>query len=101
MAEVSTIWERHLQSGLLGLLSFATIAMATATIQAKEDIAVVRANVANIQEQFTAKMGDRWTGADHRGYASFDALRAENLRKDVERNTERLKELTSRMDGND
>lgn len=90
-----------MQSGLLGLLSIASIAMATATIQAKEDIAVVKNDVRYMQSQFDTKMGDRWTASDHRAYSAFDALRHDNIRKDVERNAQQIKELEERFGGTD
>ena len=95
------IWERHLQSGLLGLLSIASVAMAGAAITAQEDIAVVKNDVRYIQERLSSKMDDRWTGSDHRAYSEFDALRANNISKDIERNAQRIKELEERLDGND
>ena len=75
--------------------------MATATISAKEDIAVVKNDVRYIQAQFSSKMGDRWTGADHRAYSAYDALRAENIRKDVERNAQHIKDIEERLGGSD
>ena len=101
MAEGTSVWERHLQSGLLGLLSVASVAIAAATITATGDIAVMKNDVQYIQGQLDTRMNDRWTGADHRAYSDFDALRVENIRKDVERNTQRVKELEARFNGSD
>ena len=101
MAEGTSVWERHLQSGLLGLLSVASIAIASATIQAREDIAVVKSDVRYIQISIGDKMADRWTASDHRAYSEFDTLRVENLRKDIERNTSRIKGLEDSIGGSD
>ena len=91
-----TAWERHLQSGLLGLLSVASIAMAGAAITAQEDIAVVKNDVRYIQEQIS--QDDRWTGADHRAYSQFDALRSQNMARDIARNADKIKELEELFD---
>lgn len=98
---IPVLWERHLQSGLLALLSIASVAITTATISAGEDIAVVKNDLQYIQGQLDIRMGDRWTASDHRAYAEFDALRAENVRKDVERIAQLIKELEARFDGTD
>ena len=98
---IPVLWERHLQSGMLGLLAIATVAMATASITAKEDIAVVKNDVRYIQSQLTTNLSNQWTAADQRAYRAYDALRAESIRKDVERNTQRIKEIEDSHGGSD
>lgn len=101
MADGPQTWERHLQSALLALLSVASIAIATTTIQARQDIAVVKSDVRYIQLSIGDKMADRWTATDHRAYSAFDALRANNLSDDIDRNTRRIKDIEDRFDGTD
>jgi len=94
-------WERHLQSWLLGLLTLAVMGFGASTISAARDIAVIRAEVTNMQQQMVDRMGDRYTGTEHAAYREFDKLRADNMLLMIQQNRVRLKELEQRSNGND
>ena len=91
MAKGTSVWERYLQSCLLGLVSVAVVlAISSCTLVSTD---------ASPQED--SRPPAEWTSADHAAYAEFTALRDAHLRKDIERNTRRIKELEDRYNGVD
>ena len=90
-----------MQSLLLGLLTVVVIGFGKTTIDASKDIAVIKADVRNIQNNMTDKMGDRYTGTDAAAYREFDTLRAVNMQVKINDNAKRIKDLEDRFNGND
>jgi hypothetical protein len=94
-------WEKHLQTWMLGLLTLAVLGFGRETILSSNDIGVIKVQVDHIQASIREKMGDRYTGSDHRAYSELDSLRSSNTEKMVLRNQVRIKELEDRLNGND
>ena len=82
--ETKGLFEKHLQTGLLGVLGILVIWFGRTTLETKEQVIVLTTTVASMRENVSARMLDRYTGTQAKAHQRYEQLQIQNILKRLE-----------------
>jgi ribosomal protein L31 len=93
-----SLFEKHLQTFLLGLLSVLVVWFGRTTLETKDKVIVLTTTVDQMQHDVSSRMLDRYTGTQARSRAEYQKLKIEMLKNRLKEHDGTISEFEKRFD---
>jgi hypothetical protein len=96
--ETRSLFERHFQSAALAVLVALVLWFGTTTLETERQVTILTVQMKAIQDNYTARMLDRYTGTQAKSYERYVQLQIQSMLKRLEINAVMHSEFESRLD---